>query len=867
MEKTITDDLNGIRNQLRDKRIFLMPYCHADFAWRHPRQFHLHRYKAIFDRVIELFRDRPEFRYFFDSWSEMLAPCIAARPDSVPFLAKMIQEGRLAILGGLWSNVRLSHVGDETSIRNIVYGKQKIREVFPEARLDGYANLDAAIGHSQVPQLMNLGGYRFFFCRRPEKGLDDAGIPRSFVWKGMSGHEVMVTRHWYGMWNKSVDFTEKGKTDPFCEEMDFDFTVRRTWRRFLRVPANQPGLNTLSLCEGADDAMPFIDRDCGFERDTPGLVKKWNAEGFGRMTFGTPYDVFDSLTAEKATLPRCRGVLDPTELSYHIARNGKKGLWWLRELCERELLLTERLAVKASFAGQPYPSEALTRCWREHLTYCTHAMEFLFDKDFDDALFALEGTIRHVKEIQTEALRSLTVDLEEVDPKCIVLYNALPEKRREIVPLTIINVYNRRRQPVLKDAEGKKLDSQIVYADHSAMNFEVLVDTVLPPDSLKEIRVEWGGDETSQPMSEPVRNMNGKLETGSMVVVFERGMIRRIESRSTGHVLKTDDPMGYLTPATLPQRLRDWVPVEFSDDPLPFTPTSLEVMEKGPLRFRMKREGTSGPHYFTQYIDLYRERCEISVTTMVDVSRDAANIVLGVPLDDDGRLFADVPFGVEERNVTNVIYGYDEETNEGMERRIPGILWGKSWFFRESKYAGFGLISEDGPRYYRSHGNPRRLLHFLVAVKPEKFSGWFSKTRSNQGYVLGRHTFHHRLVLCGSSWQEAGMVKRSQHARTRIPVLNGKPVSEEKGLSIEPDCVRLSAYYISEQETVIRLVNMSDEAAEAVLSLPFQPGEITACDLLGETSDEKLMRKGKTVHCSLSPWRIMTLKMRKRSDP
>ena len=126
-----------------------------------------------------------------------------------------------------------------------------------------------------------------------------------------------------------------------------------------------------------------------------------------------------------------------------------------------------------------------------------------------------------------------------------------------------------------------------------------------------------------------------------------------------------------------------------------------------------------------------------------------------------------------------------------MERRIPGILWGKSWFFCESKNVGFGLISEDGPRYYRRHGNPQRLLHFLVAVKPEKFSGWFSNTRSNQGYVLGRHTFHHRLVLDGRNWKEAGMVRRSQQALSCVPVLNGKPVSEEKGLSIEPECVRL----------------------------------------------------------------------------
>ena len=856
----MTNDLKEIGEALKNKRIFLMPYCHADYAWRHPRQLHHHRYIAILDRVVRLFGECPEFRYFFDSWSELLAHCIAARPDSVPFLNEMLRGGRLAIFGGQWSNVRLCHVGDETSIRNIILGGQKIRELFPDARLDGYANLDMGIGHSQVPQLMHLGGYRFFFVRRPEKGLDDVGVPRSFAWQGISGHEVIVTRHRYGTWNKAGDFTEKAGTDPFCQEIDFGFTVRHTWNHYLRVPASQPGLKTLSLCEGADDAMPFVDRDCGFERDTPGLVKQWNEEGLGRLTFGTPYDVFDSLLAEKETLPVCSGVLDPAELCYHIARNGKKGLWWLRELCDRELLLAENLAVKASLAGNRYPAEALTRCWQDHLTYCTHAMEFLFAEDFDNIRLELESTIRRVKAIQGEVQASLTAGHDDVDPTSITLYNALPEERREIVPLMIVNVYNHRRQPLLKDAAGKLLDSQIVYAGPGAMDFGVLVDVTLPPDATKEIRIEWSDEEARPAESESVPGMSGSFETQDIGIAFESGIITGIENRKTGRRWRTDDPMGYLAPASLPQTLTYWTPVSFDDDPLPFTPESLVVMERGPLRLRLRREGTSGAHYFTQYIDLYRGRGEVCVTTMVDVSRDSTNIVLSLPLDARDRLFADIPFGVEERDVNAVIYAGDEATNEGMERRIPGILWGRSWFFCESRDGGLGLISEDGPRYYRRHGSPQRLLHFLVGVKPDRFTGWFSQTRSGQGYVLGRHTFHHRLVVDGKSWSEAEMVKCSQQARTRVPVFFGKPVTSEQGLSITPACVRLSGFYRDGEETLVRVVNMSDADTKALLSLPFEPGELTACNFHGEAVDAELALEGKTVRCVLSPWQIMTMR-------
>ena len=162
-------DLAAIKRHLAGKRIFVLPYCHDDHAWCHSRAWHIKRYIAVFDRVVDLLRERPDFRYFIDSWSQLLEPCLKARPQSVAFLRQMLAEGRLALTGGHWSNIRFAHVDEETSVRNMIYGQRKVRELFPDARLDVYANLDVAIGHSQVPQLIGLGGYRYYFAWRPQK--------------------------------------------------------------------------------------------------------------------------------------------------------------------------------------------------------------------------------------------------------------------------------------------------------------------------------------------------------------------------------------------------------------------------------------------------------------------------------------------------------------------------------------------------------------------------------------------------------------------------------------------------------------------------------------------------------------------------
>ena len=94
---------------------------------------------------------------------------------------------------------------------------------------------------------------------------------------------MLVTRHRYGGWNRAVEFSEQGRSDPSCREMDFQYNAAYTWEHYLRVPARQPKLTVLSLCEGADDASPFIDHNYGFERDIPALIDEWNRRGFGNV--------------------------------------------------------------------------------------------------------------------------------------------------------------------------------------------------------------------------------------------------------------------------------------------------------------------------------------------------------------------------------------------------------------------------------------------------------------------------------------------------------------------------------------------------------------------------------------------------------
>ncbi len=854
-----------IREQLKDKQIYLIPYCHADHAWMHTRDWHIRRYVAVLERALELLKTRPDFTYFVDSWSELLKPCVEHHPEWIPEIREHLKQGRFAIGGGQWSNLRFCHLNDETTIRNMTYGKRKVHEIFPEARLDAYANLDVGIGHSQVPQLLQLANYPFYFAWRPLRGLDEQGVPRSFVWEGISGDRVTVTRHCYQGWFHAEEFYDKGNgpCDFKSPAVEMDFVVKYAWRRYLEKPATQPGLKTISFNHGGDDNVPHLDAMYGFERNIPAIIEAWNKGGFGHLEYGTPYDVFDAISKED--LPVWKGLLDPAELCYHIARNGTNSAWRFRDIIDREIHLAEFFAAKAAAGNTAYPEEKFDNLWLEFLPWTTHAIEFLFKEDLREAFLSFENSIAQAKLIRKQSLLEMTGDNTENDPRHFTVFNPIPETRNQVVILDIPNVYNHRRQPVVKSPGGEILPMQIAVAGPQARFFITLVELELPPGAATQIDIDWLEEDVKFPDPEPCENLDAKLASDTLKITFKAGKLVKVENLKTGDTVRADGESGLMEPGSLPQDVPapGWMPDSFADAPLPFEVKSLEITERGPLRSRIIRFGKSGPHFFRQEIDLYKGESQVRVKTAADITHDSTYIVLSNPLDTDAKLTADVPFGVEERDISKIEYGFKGGGNyENVERRIPGIIWGRSWIHSAGTPNSYGLITADGAKYFRDHGNPRRMLHFLACVKPYRDTGWMQFVDTQR--VLGRNVFEHALVVGGKDYRTAGMIAKSEFLRTEIPYAPGK-VSQIAAAPFEiaPEEVRLSAFYKENGAYLVRMTNMSQEMTATTVTLPFEPASAKLCDFFLKPLPDaaEVTTDGNKFSLKLKPWQIATIKL------
>jgi len=72
--------------------IHVIPYTHADVAWIHTRAWHIDRYVRDLDEVLDLLDADPDYRYYLDTWTELMKPYVALRPERLEALRRHIRE-------------------------------------------------------------------------------------------------------------------------------------------------------------------------------------------------------------------------------------------------------------------------------------------------------------------------------------------------------------------------------------------------------------------------------------------------------------------------------------------------------------------------------------------------------------------------------------------------------------------------------------------------------------------------------------------------------------------------------------------------------------------------------------------------------
>jgi len=858
------------REQLKGKSLYVVPLSHSDWAWTHTRQWHEERYALVFEDVLRLLRKHPEFRWYIEQENEQFAVFRERCPELHAELAEQVRAGRVGI-GGATSAMRPSVYDPEVFIRNLVLGRHTFEELFPEADLSVYVNADTAGAHGQLPQLLTLAGYECYRWWRPLFPLDLKGIPRTFWWQGMDGSRVLATRGTYGGLC-SPGQVLLGTDDDWAERADQFMKPLLDARLFDNEPSPY-----VWVTQGMDDGRPLRAHPNDEEIPLVEFMEEWNRRESIPLRFATPAEFYHAVK-DSAELPVLTDVSDPVDVNFNPPWAGAAGLWRLRRQAEHELLRREKLELFARWLGidadDPEtcgltvpPPTPLEIDWHEAAALSAHAMQWLFQGDFDAACDRGRALIHRTHTRCHVILRQVGRHVPATTPGGHALvWNLHPRPRRAFVPVHFCFVKDPPAQFKVLDSTGQELPYQRIH------EYPYFKDRVAEVDVLVQADLPAGGYTLVSAVSgkpTPVPTPEGEFSNGKATLTFDRGLLVRYEMPEAGLTLAGDPgrPIHDLVFIRYDQNASLHVGPRLGEER--FRPLQWAVEESGPLRWVHRAEGVIGRHPAVVRTILYRDEPHVEFRTEIECLGDGGLFVARFPMPADARLWGDIPFGVEPRDLSAEPYGGVDGVPEWMtvERRRPGQFYAQSWVDAVGEEQTVALISVDGDRWWLQEQERGTVGHILF-VAADEFRHW-EVNINQQARAIGRHDFRYALLPHLGDWQEAKIPERAKELRDP-PLVLGRTRHgpggelEPRGSLVEvtPDTVQLSALIPTADGCLARLVNLSADPVEARLRLPALIHAAVSVDFRDRPlSGPTCVVEKNMVTLTLEPWKIVTLKV------
>jgi len=866
----------------RVKEIYVIPYSHHDYAWTNSREWHIRRYLQSFNELLDVMKDNGQFTWLIDNVAHSFLPYIEHCPEKIAEMKARAAEGRIYVANGGYSLARSTHIGEETFIRNMVAGKRFFQSFFAGGNpIDLFLSADVACGHSQMPQLLQLAGHRYYRFMRPETALDAKKIPRQFVWQGLDGSRIVVSRGTYGGFAFDAKYTFN----------DFDRQWEETRQAFIDQELTDK-VDELLMADivwlnyGGDDVRPLHNL---FDEpiNIVGFVEEWNKREQVKLFFSHPGAYFERL--QTASLPVHQGVLDPCELSYNAAFRGSYSMWRMRSELDRLIVKVESLATMAAFMGKTYPHGQLEALWFQLFDITGHAIEAVFRSNYEELYAIAEGARSSARTLIRQTSAFIAAALQSERESQYVVINTLGWSRQENVQLHITSAFGISGFD-LYDSFGNPIDYQIVNVysgDKRYVNCEVNeVDIVtrldIPSMGFAGVSIVRNGTSIAEKIKAEFRDDESRAATGDVVVInndqveaaFDSGRIGEIKlHHETGWVQTADLCKGLKFVRTRPSHT--WVSSWETVEELGLEPIKWELVENGPLRWVYRVYGIIGSSRARLDYILNKGERAIGFDLELDSDRQEGYYAVAFASDPDTRLHADIPFGVEERNLAAEPYGeipgslFDYNP---YERGQAGQFYGKSWALFQSAGLPVAIVSGNGSIYYhhdREQQEVSLLLHRCMPLD-HKHERWLKETHpSIDG--SGKHHYHYYLYFPERSGQTAGISRfakgKAQPVETTVKyntVAAEFAVNFRAFVETANDNVIVTAFYLDHGSCLLRFYEGEGRSTLVRFTFAFDFKRVSAVDLLGNTTDQPPVEADATLRSlsvEVQPWQIVTLKL------
>ncbi|GLY78928.1 alpha-mannosidase [Actinoallomurus iriomotensis] len=759
--------------------------AHIDAVWLWPWQEGFQEARATFRAALDRIAEYPDFVFTCDSIG-YLAWIEEHDPELFDALREQVHAGRFEIVGGWWVEPDCNIPGGEGFVRHALYSQRFLADRFGRMASVG-CNVDPFGQNAVIPQLLSKSGMESYAFMRPQP--HEAELPGpTFWWRSADGSRVLTYRI----------------PHEYCSPAGHLGT--HVGKALAQLPHTTEPL----MCfygvgnHGGGPTRANIDS----------IVELNGSDQFPRMIFSTVGAFFDD--ARDGDLPEYTGEIQPHGVGCYSAHSGIKKLI---RTTEHALAAAEKwAAIAGEVAAMPPVTGEFETAWRQVLLNHFHdtAAGTALPSAYDDARDQLGEARSIAARLQNRAIQSISRQIAvapEEGMAPLAVFNPHPWPVATTVEVEFGAQLGRGAIVAVDDAD-RRVPVQPARSSTVCGGRRVLVVPVeLPPLGYRLYRLY------ADPVSGPVAERGTVLENEHLRAEIdpETGWLSSLVHKASGVDLIDGEAARAAHAAVLDDPTDTWghSVVSYRDVIGRFTPTSVRVVESGPVRHVVRVDSAYGSSTMREDYVLVAGARHLEVRVTVDWHERLRMLKLRFPTALTGVTATHaIPYGHLER----VPDGHETVSHTWVDvsGETPAGPAGLS-VLNDAKYGGDVSDGDIGVTVLRS---PPYAWH---TPEPLPEDGDF------EAMDQGVQRFTYRLLPHDGDWRAAG-TPRAAAELDQLPVallesFHDGPLPQHRSFADASDAGNVVITVVKRAEDgdghIVRGYETDGAAATATVHLPF----------------------------------------------
>ncbi|MBR3868897.1 MAG: alpha-mannosidase [Clostridia bacterium] len=615
-----------------DKKYYLIANAHLDpvWQWRVPEGLSL--VKSTFRSALDSMNEFPDYT-FTSACASYYKYIKLSEPEMFEEIKQRVNEGRWAVVGGMWVQPDCNIPSGEAFCRHMLYSQKFFKENFGFTVKTGY-NVDSFGHNGMLPQLLKKSGIDNYIYQRPDNRLEKPDLPfeNLHLWQSPDG-SIINTFHIPDGYGGNVD---KERLD------DHYYNKNQPMMVFFGVGNHGGGPSKKHL------------------RNAEALIEKGDFK----------YSVPDKYFEETKDVPK---PLITEDLQHHASGcySANSRIKELNRRAETELVTAEKLDVLANMlTGSAVHSEELEKAWERVMFNQFH--DILAGCSIKEAYTDAESAFGYAREtalgINTFAAQRISWRIKTtdfLDADVSEMRARMWYRNGEGSPMVVFNPHSFTVKSIAQfgdqgvskvlDSNGKEVRLQKVrapYTDGDHVNKSIFEAEIPAYGYAVYYLYHWDENAIKEYETDLIASANS-LENSKVKVVFDKdtGAVvsyvlkqnnAEFASELLGKAVVCDDSAN----DTWGHRVFD-----YNIDIGSFGNGTLELTENGPIRATIKSVVKYGNSVLTRYYSLYSNSDKLTVRTVLDMDEQYKSVKLSFKADiNNSTVTYSMPYGFIEKD-------------------------------------------------------------------------------------------------------------------------------------------------------------------------------------------------------------------------